>query len=75
MEELDQLDQEVTALSEEIDRLGKSMDAYTENRSMLEDSLREINALLKERLEQNKELFMLLEQRVGLLQHILKMQT
>lgn len=70
-EQLDQLDQEMTALSDEIYELGQSMDAYIENRSMLEGTLREINELLDERLEQNKELFMLLEQRIGLLQDIL----
>ena len=70
-EQLDQLDQEVTALSDEIDKLGQSMDAYIESRGMLEDTLREVNELLDERLEQNKELFLLLEQRIGLLQDIL----
>ena len=70
-EQLDQLDQEMTALSDEIDKLGQSMDAYIESRGMLEDTLREVNELLDERLEQNKELFMLLEQRIGLLRDIL----
>ena len=70
-EQLNQLDQEITALSDEIEELGKSMDAYIESRGMLEDTLREVNELLDERLEQNKELFMLLEQRIGLLQEIL----
>ena len=71
MEQLDQLDQEMTALSNEIEELGQSMDAYIESRGMLEDSLREVNELLDERLEQHKELFALLEQRIGLLQEIL----
>ncbi len=70
-EKLEQLDQEITELTEEIDRLGQSIDTYMENRSRLEDALRELNGLLEERLEQNKELFMLLEQRIRLLQDIL----
>ena len=70
-EQLDQLDQEMTALSDEIDGLGQSIDAYIEERSNFEDTLRELNQLLEERLEQNKKLFMLLEQRIGLLQDIL----
>lgn len=70
-EQLDQLDQEMTALSDEIDGLGQSIDAYIEERSNFEDTLRELNQLLEERLEQNKELFMLLEQRIGLLQDLL----
>lgn len=71
LDKLHQLDHEVTELSEEIDRLGQSVDAYIENRSMLEDSLRESNELLKTGLEQYKEMFTLLEQRIGLLQDIL----
>ncbi|MYI89018.1 MAG: hypothetical protein F4082_01750 [Gammaproteobacteria bacterium] len=70
-EQLDQLDQEMTALSDEIDGVGQSIDAYIEERSNFEDTLRELNQLLEERLEQNKKLFMLLEQRIGLLQDIL----
>ncbi len=70
-EQLDQLDQEMTGLSDEINSLGQSMDAYIESRRMFEDTLREINELLEERLEQNMKLFMLLEQRIGSLQDIL----
>ncbi len=47
------------------------MDTYIENRSRLEDTLRELNGLLEERLQQNKELFMLLEPRIDLLKDIL----
>lgn len=70
-EKLEKLDQEITELTGEIDRLGQSIDTYMENRSRLEDTLRELNGLLEERLEQNKELFMLLERRIRLLQDIL----
>ena len=70
-EKLDQLDQEMTALSDEINSLGQSVDAYIERRNMIEDALHELNELFEERLEQNKELFLLLEQRIGLLQDIL----
>lgn len=70
-EKIEQLDQEITELTEEIDRLGQSMDTYIENRSRLEDTLRELNGLLEERLQQNKELFMLLEPRIDLLKDIL----
>ena len=67
-EQLHQLDQEMTGLSDEINSLGQSMDAYIESRRMFEDTLREINELLEERLEQNMKLFMMLEQRIGSLQ-------
>lgn len=70
-EQFDQLDQEMTALSDEINSLGQLMDAYIEERSMLEDTLREVNELLYERSEQNNKLFLLLEQRIVLLQDIL----
>lgn len=70
-EMVDQIDQDMTALSDEIDRFGQLMDTYIENRSRLEDALREKNELLEVRLEQNKKIFMLLEQRIGLLQDIL----
>lgn len=70
-EKAHQLDHEMTALSDEIDRLGQLIDTYIENRSRLENTLRESNELHKTRLEQYEELFMLLEQRIGLLQDIL----
>ena len=70
-EQLDQLDQELTELSDDINSLGRSMDAYIESRNMTEDTLRELNELFEEQLEQNKQLFTLLEQRIGILQDIL----
>ena len=71
LERLDILHQELTELREGIGSLEQSIDTYIETRNRLEGTLRELNELREERLEQNKELFMLLEQRIGLLQDIL----
>lgn len=70
-EQLDQLDQEMTTLSEEVVRLGQALDDYVKFRSNTEDSLRESNELLQTGFEQYKELFIHFEQRITFLQDVL----